>query len=211
MQKTLVAMLLVSTVFTLGIRRLDTAVWLIAVQSALLGAIAATVAYTSDSEHIYVAAFLTVAIKAILVPWLLIKFIHKLSHKEETQSYFQPVQSLIIACGLIMLAYDIARSFISNHAILSTDTLAASLALVLLGLFVMVGKRHAFMQILGLLVMENGLYLMAISTARGMPLVVELGIFLDLIVGVVVMGSLLYRINRTFATADTEQLKTLRG
>jgi hydrogenase-4 component E len=210
-QQVLVAILLATAVLTMGIRRLDSAVWMIAMQSALLGVIAASVAYTSGVGHIYVAAFLTVLIKAVLVPWVLIRFIRKLSHREETQAYLRTIYALIVACGLVILAYDIARSFIGKHSLLSVDILAASLALVLLGLFIMVGKRHAFMQIMGLLVMENGLYLLAVSTAKGMPLVVELGIFLDLIVGIVVMGSLLYRINRTFASADTEQLKTLRG
>jgi hydrogenase-4 component E len=210
-QQVLVAILLATAVLTMGIRRLDSAVWMIAMQSALLGVIAASVAYTSGVSHIYVAAFLTVLIKAVLVPWVLIRFIRKLSHREETQAYLRTIYALIVACGLVILAYDIARSFIGKHSLLSVDILAASLALVLLGLFIMVGKRHAFMQIMGLLVMENGLYLLAVSTAKGMPLVVELGIFLDLIVGIVVMGSLLYRINRTFASADTEQLKTLRG
>jgi hydrogenase-4 component E len=210
-QQVLVAILLATAVLTMGIRRLDSAVWMIALQSALLGAIAASVAYTSGVGHIYVAAFLTVLIKAVLVPWVLIRFIRKLSHREETQAHLRTIYALITACGLVILAYDIAHSFIGKNSLLSVDILAASVALVLLGLFIMVGKRHAFMQIMGLLVMENGLYLLAVSTAKGMPLVVELGIFLDVIIGVVVMGSLLYRINRTFNTADTEQLETLRG
>jgi hydrogenase-4 component E len=210
-QQVLVAILLATAVLTMGIRRLDSAVWMIALQSALLGAIAGSVAYTSGVGHIYVAAFLTVLIKAVLVPWVLIRFIRKLSHREETQAHLRTIYALITACGLVILAYDIAHSFIGKNSLLSVDILAASVALVLLGLFIMVGKRHAFMQIMGLLVMENGLYLLAVSTAKGMPLVVELGIFLDVIIGVVVMGSLLYRINRTFNTADTEQLETLRG
>ncbi|HEX7627473.1 MAG TPA: hypothetical protein VF354_00945, partial [Candidatus Methanoperedens sp.] len=94
---------------------------------------------------------------------------------------------------------------------LSSLALSASMSLVSIGLFIMISRKKALMQMLGILIMENGLFLGAISLTNGMPLLVELGIFFDVLIGVLIMGILIFRINKTFESIDTDLLKTLIG
>jgi hydrogenase-4 component E len=88
--------------------------------------------------------------------------------------------------------------------------LPVSLAITLLGFFVMISRKKAITQILGLLAMEDGLFFAALSTSYGMPLVVELGVFFDILVSVIIMGIYVYRIKETFDTIDTDILRELK-
>lgn len=94
---------------------------------------------------------------------------------------------------------------------LAANCLPISLALVLVGLFVMITRKKAIAQMMGLMLMENGLFLVAIAITSGMPLVVELGIFFDLFLGVLIMGILAFRINRTFDSINVNRLQKLKG
>jgi hydrogenase-4 component E len=86
-----------------------------------------------------------------------------------------------------------------------------AIAVFLIGFFMMVNRRKALTQVLALLCLENGLFLAAISLTYGMPLLVELGIFFDLLVAVMVLGILVYRIRGTFDSMDVSRLTRLRG
>ena len=85
------------------------------------------------------------------------------------------------------------------------------MSLFLIGFYMMITRRKAIMQVLALLSLENGLFLAAISLTYGMPLIVELGIFFDLLVAVMVIGILVYRIQETFESMDVSKLSRLRG
>jgi hydrogenase-4 membrane subunit HyfE len=91
------------------------------------------------------------------------------------------------------------------------EALHAGVAMLLIGLLVMTTRKLALMQIAGFIIMENGLFLTGVGTTIGMPLVVELGIFLDMLIGVLIMGMLVFRINRNFDSINTEKLRNLRG
>jgi hydrogenase-4 component E len=82
---------------------------------------------------------------------------------------------------------------------------------VFIGMFMMISRRKAITQMVGLLMMENGLFLGIISTTYGMPLIVEIGIFFDVFMAVLIMGIFAYRINRSFETLDTTFMRRLRG
>jgi hydrogenase-4 component E len=98
------------------------------------------------------------------------------------------------------------------HALgVNQDMLAAAVALVLTGAFLMVSRRKALMQVIGLLVLENGIFLAALTTTFGMPLVIEIGIFFDLLMGVLMMGLFVFRIRDTFDHLDVSKLRRLRG
>ena len=88
--------------------------------------------------------------------------------------------------------------------------LPVSLAITLLGFFVMIIRKKAITQILGLLAMEDGIFLAAISTSYSMPLIVKLGVFFDILVGVIIMGIYVYRIKETFDSIDTDSLRELK-
>ena len=118
--------------------------------------------------------------------------------------------SLLISGGLAIVAYYITEPMIAHGTVITRNCLAISLAVVLIGFFVMISRRKAITQVMGLLMMENGLFLAAISLTYGMPMIVEIGVFFDILVGALIMGVFAFRINRTFETIDTGILKRLR-
>jgi hydrogenase-4 component E len=89
--------------------------------------------------------------------------------------------------------------------------LAAAIALILCGAFLMVSRSKAIMQIMGLLVLENGIFLAALTTTFGMPLIIEIGVAFDLVMGVFLMGIFMFRIRDTFEDLDISKLRRLRG
>jgi hydrogenase-4 component E len=157
-----------------------------------------------------IVAILTLAIKSMLIPYIFIYIIREIKVKREIALYVGISPSLIIGGILVVISYYLIRS-ISVITELSSFALSASMSLVSIGLFIMISRKKAIMQMLGILIMENGLFLGAISLTNGMPLLVELGIFFDVLIGVLIMGIIIFRINKTFETIDTDMLKTLIG
>ncbi len=118
--------------------------------------------------------------------------------------------SLLICGALTVLGHVVARPFTSLERI-GSNTLAVAIALLLTGFFLMINRRKAITQVLALLTTENGVMLAAIAlTTYGMPLVVELGIFFDVVIAVMVLGLLVFRIRETFASMDTSKLSELK-
>jgi hydrogenase-4 component E len=181
-----------------------------AIQSLALALLAATVAWFTDSPHIYVVALLTVVIKVLIIPRFLVYVMEHIKVAKEVQSLISTPASLLISGGLAILAYFVTAPIIAHGNAITRNCLAISLAVVLIGLFIMISRRRAIAQIMGLMIMENGLFLAAISMTYGMPLIVEIGVFFDILVGVLIMGVFAFRINRTFDTIDTGILRRLR-
>lgn len=206
----LIALILVSTFMILGSTRLYSCVRAFGIQSFLLAWVAGIVAYSTGKNDIYIVSALTLIIKAAVIPYIFIYIIREIKVKREIELYVNISPSLITGGVLVVISYYIIRS-ISIISELSSFALSASVSLVSIGLFVMISRKKAIMQMLGILIMENGLFLGAISLTYGMPLLVELGIFFDVLVGALIMGILIFRINKTFESIDTDMLKTLMG
>ncbi len=210
MVQLIIALILVSTFLILGSTRLYSCVRAFGIQSFLLACVAGIVAYSTGKNDIYIVALLTLVIKAAVIPYIFIYIIREIKVKREVELYVNVSPSLIIGGVLVVISYYLIRS-INIISELSSFALSASMSLVSIGLFIMISRKKAIMQMLGILIMENGLFLGAISLTYGMPLLVELGIFFDVLVGVLIMGILIFRINKTFESIDTDMLKTLIG
>lgn len=206
----LIAFILVSTFMILGSTRLYSCVRAFGIQSFLLACVAGIVAYSTGKNDIYIVALLTLIIKSAVIPYIFIYIIREIKVKREIELYVNISPSLIVGGILVVISYYLIRS-ISIISELSSLALSASMSLVSIGLFIMISRKKALMQMLGILIMENGLFLGAISLTYGMPLLVELGIFFDILIGVLIMGILIFRINKTFESIDTDMLKTLIG
>jgi hydrogenase-4 component E len=206
----IIALILVSTFLILGSTRLYSCVRAFGIQSFLLACVAGIVAYSTGKSDIYIVALLTLVIKAAVIPYIFIYIIREIKVKREIELYVNVSPSLIIGGVLVVISYYLIRS-INMLSDLSSFALSASMSLVSIGLFIMISRKKAIMQMLGILIMENGLFLGAISLTYGMPLLVELGIFFDVLIGVLIMGILIFRINKTFESIDTDMLKTLIG
>lgn len=188
-----------------------TSVRLFAMQSLMLTAIATTVAYCYNAGHVYIVAVLTLIGKVIFLPWLLNRQVRRINIIQEVEPLLNPLTSMLICGGLTLLGYVVARPF-TNLEKLGSNTLAVAFTLLLTGFFLMFNRRKAITQVLALLTVENGVMLAAVAlTTYGMPLVVELGVFFDVTVAVMVLGILVYRIRENFASMDTSKLTQLKG
>jgi hydrogenase-4 component E len=205
------ALMLVVQLLMIAQRMLLTNIRLFAIQSFLLAGIAAVVAYYHNASHVYVVAVLTLIGKVIFLPWLLNRLVHRIRIHQEIEPLLNAPTSMLLCGGLTLLGYVVARPFTSLDR-LGTNTLGIALTLLLTGFFLMINRRKAVTQVLALLTVENGVMLAAVAlTTYGMPLVVELGIFFDVMVAVMVLGILVYRIRESFASMDTSKLNQLKG
>jgi hydrogenase-4 component E len=207
----LAALILLAAFVIVASKRMQNIVRAFTLQSVALGLLAASVAYYTGADHIYVVAALTIVIKGLIIPRFLDYTIERIHVDREVEPLLNIPSSLLVAGGLAFVAYYVTEPIIAIGSTIARNVLAISLAVVLIGFFIMISRRKAITQVAGLLVMENGLFLGAISLTYGMPLIVELGIFFDVLVAVVIMGVFAFRINRTFETLDTTILRRLRG
>jgi hydrogenase-4 component E len=210
------ALVLVLQILMVGQRWLVTNIRAFGVQSFPLASIAATIAYFNHAPHIYLVAALTLVVKAILLPVFLERLVMKIEIRQEIEPFVNIPLSVIIAGLLTLLAYVVAESFhrpeeATGPATLGHNTLAVAIALFLIGFFMMVNRRKALTQVLGLLSLENGILLAGISLTYGMPLIVEVGIFFDVLVAALLLAILIYRIRETFDSMDVSRLSRLRG
>jgi hydrogenase-4 component E len=205
------ALMLVMQLLLVVQKMLLTNVRLFALQSLMLSAIATVVAYYYDATHIYIVALLTLVGKVIFLPWLLTRIVRRIKIVEEIEPLLNAPTSMLICGGLTLLGYLVARPFTTLEK-LGNNTLAIAITLLLTGFFLMINRRKAISQVLALLTIENGVMLAAVAlTTYGMPLVVELGIFFDVMVAVMVLGILVYRIRESFDSMDTSKLDQLKG
>jgi hydrogenase-4 component E len=208
------ALVLVVQLGMVGHRWLISNIRLFGVQSFLLGAIAGAIAYFNDAPHLYVAAALTVVLKGFVQPLWLERLVEKVGIRKEIEPLVNVPTGLLISGGLTLVGYVVAESFTKQGGAgrgLGHNTLAAALALFLIGFFMMINRRKVISQVLALLTLENGVFLAAVSLTFGMPLVVEMGIFFDVLVAVMLLGILVYRIGATFESMDASKLRRLRG
>ncbi len=155
-------------------------------------------------------AVLTLIGKVIFLPWLLQRLVRRIKIEQEILPFVNMPASMLICGALTVLGYVVARPFTSLER-LGSNTLAVAITLLLTGFFLMINRRKAITQVLALLTMENGVMLAAIAlTSYGMPLVVEIGIFFDVVIAVMVLGILVFRIRETFASMDVSKLNELK-
>jgi len=205
------ALMLVVQLLMIAQRMLLTNIRLFAIQSLFLAGIAAVIAYVHNAGHVYVVAVLTILGKVFFLPWLLDRQVRRIRIIQEIDPLLDAPTSMLLCGGLTLLGYVVARPFTSLER-LGNNTLAIAITLVLTGFFLMFNRRKAITQVLALLTVENGVMLAAVAlTTYGMPLVVELGIFFDVMVAVMILGILVYRIRETFASMDTSKLSQLKG
>jgi len=192
-------------------RMLLTNIRLFALQSLMLATIAGIIAYSHHAIHVYWVAGLTLAGKVFFLPWLLNRLVRRIQIHQEIDPLLNPTASMLLCGGLTLLGYIVARPFTSLER-LGNNTLGNAITLLLTGFFLMFNRRKAITQVLALLTIENGVMLAAVAlTTYGMPLVVELGIFFDVMVAVMVLGILVYRIRENFASMDVGKLSQLKG
>jgi len=207
------AAILVTAFLIVSSRSLVFYIRLFALQSFFLGVVALLVVLGYGETHILIAAVLTIAIKAIAIPVVLTRVIERIHVQKEIRFSISITASLLLCGGIVILADSVAQSILrSPHADATavSRVLSVSIAMMLIGLFIMMTRRKALTQIVGLLTMENGVFLSGLSITYGMPLIVEIGIFFDILVAVLILGVFVFRINKTFESISIDSLRSLR-
>jgi hydrogenase-4 component E len=191
-------------------RRISTNVLLFSLQSAVIAAEVLATGFQEKLAEAYVVGALVFLIKVVAIPYAFFRLMERLKTARDVKASTTPTQSVFIAATMIYLSYAGVHSY-GGSVHVPEDALAAAVALILTGAFLMVSRKKALMQMLGLLVLENGIFLAALTTTFGMPLVIEIGIFFDVLIGLLLMGIFTFRIRDTFEDLDVSKLRKLRG
>ena len=203
--------MLVSTYLMVGQKSLFTTIRLYAAQSMLLGILAVTIAISESRHELFTMAAITVVLKAILIPWFLMRVIDRIGIHREIEPFLNVPASLLVSVGLTVVGYRVSTGFPVGARNVSHHLIGVALSMLLIGLFLMVTRKKAITQILALLTVENAVFLVAVGVTTGMPLVVELGIAFDVILAVLILGILVQRIVDRFESMDVSQLSKLKG
>lgn len=168
-------------------------------QSVVLAAVGAVVAWRGDVPELFVVAVLILALKGWIVPRILHAMEARRARDRELAPLINTEISLLVSGGLAVAAYEISRPLVEVVSLPTRGGLSIALALILVSLFIVVSRRQVIAQIVGFLMLENGVALLALLGAYGVPLVVELGVFLDVLLGVLVMQALVPRVGEEAA------------
>ena len=179
-------------------------------QSAVLAALTAAVGYFGHDPQLYVVAVLLFGMKAVAIPRLLRRVSQRFTAGRESAPYVNTATSLVVSGLLVLLAYAAARPL---EAVANSPTRAGmplAMGLLFISLFIIISRKLAITQVIGFLMLENAIALLAVLATYGVPLIVELGVFLDALMGFIVMQIFLYDIHDTFSTTDVDVLKRLK-
>jgi len=161
-------------------------------------------------RELALVALLMFALKVLFMPAVLRRVQRRIGAEADVRPYVNTPVSLAIAGLLTLAAYTVAQPVVALSHLPTRGGLPLALASVFVGLFIVASRRSALSQIVGFLIMENGIALLAVLATYGVPLIVELGVFLDVLLGFLVMQVFVYRIRETFETTDVDRLRSLR-
>lgn len=205
--------ILLAAVLVLWRRELAAIVRLLAVQGALVAAVPALLAvHGADREataELLAVAAGTLLLKAAVLPAMLRRVLARSGEARETEPLVNVTASLLAAAALTLLAYAVAQPMVRLAPSTSTLLIPVGIAVVLLGFFVLVTRRRALSQVVGFLLLDNGIATTAFLATAGVPLVVELGVALDLLFVVLVLQVLTARLQATFGATDIDGLREL--
>lgn len=204
------ALLLLLAFAMIAQRRILSLIHLFTLQGATLVAATALVGYVTGQPHLYISAGLTFALKVVLIPWLLHRVIDRLSVRWDVETLINIPTTMLVGLGLVMLAFYLARPIAELSDTVVHGTLGIALAAVLLALLMMITRSKAVPQVIGFLALENGLFFAATAATYGMPMVVELGIALDVLVGILILGVFMFQIREQFDSLDIRHLEALK-
>jgi hydrogenase-4 component E len=191
-------------------RSLDSYIHAFRWQSIMLTLLFVIVGYGGNDHELYFVALFLFALKALIIPRYLQRLQRRIGAKREIEPYVNVATSLIVAGLLVLLAYAVTRPLVAVSTLPTRGGLPLAVGLIFVGLFVIITRKKALTQVVGFLVLENGIALLAVLGTYGIPLIVELGVFLDVLMGFLVMQVFVYHIHSTFETIDVDRLNQLK-
>jgi hydrogenase-4 component E len=179
-------------------------------QGALLAVTTALVAHVTQHPHLYISAGLTLALKALLIPWILHRLAVRLNIHRDTEALRYPSLTLLAGAALVVFSYYVALPIVHLATTTTRNAIAISIAVVLLGMLLMIARKKAIAQVIGFMSIENGLFFAAVVSTYGMPMVVELGVAFDVLVAAVLFGVFFFQMRASIDSLDVDRLNRLR-
>ena len=209
------AMILLSAFILVANKRISSYINTLRLQAILIaiatGIIGIKSVMDSGRVDILIVCLIIVALKVVYIPQMLHKTYAGVEHKVEKDFFLNIPLLVLVCCAIVVFTY-FSLSTISGLSTGSTGILLVnSISIVLIGLFFIISRKKAIGQIVGLLVIENGLFVTAMFASNGMPFIVDMGIFVDLITVVLILGIMVFKINTKFESIDIDKLNNLRG
>jgi hydrogenase-4 component E len=203
------AMLLFTMMIILASGQLFRAIFTVALQAVFLGMAGVILGIITGNRDLFIIAGITIVIKAILLPWLLIRVIRQVPIRREIEPVIPISVTLILGSAIVVLAFHLSATLGPVRQSITGNALPVGVALTLLGVLVMASRRKALTQMVGLFASENGIFFTAIAISQGMPFIIEIGVILDVVLGALVMGIMILRVRSDVDTdiADLEELK----
>jgi len=203
------ALVLFTSFIMLAQTRVLPLIYTFAWQGALLAVVTALVAYVTGHPHLYVSAAITIALKVFLIPWLLLRLAHRLNIHYDAERLRHPSLLLLAGAGLVIFSYYVALPVVQRSGLATRNTIAVSIAVVLIGMLLMIARKKAVAQVIGFMSIENGLFFSGVVSTYGMPLIVELGVAFDVLVAAILFGVFFFHMRESFDTLDTDRLTRL--
>jgi len=204
------ALLLLLAFAMLSQRRIVTLVSLLAVQGVLLLAATLLLAWRTGETHLYFSAALTLALKVLFLPWVLYRLIRRLDVYWDSEPLINISGTMLIGLLIVVFSFGLAQPISELASTATRSAIGIAVAVILLSFLMMITRRKAMSQVVGFLSMENGLFFGAMSATYGMPMIVELGVALDVLVAMLVLGVFFFQIREQFDSLDLHHLESLK-
>jgi len=203
------ALVLFTSFMMLATARIQPLIFAFAWQGVLLAIVTALVALVSNHPHLYISALLTFGLKALLIPLMLHRLALRLNILHEIEPIKHPSMMLVAGAALVIFSYYVATPIVHLSTLVTRNTIAVSMAVILLGMLLMVSRSKAVAQVVGFMSIENGLFFAAVVSTYGMPMIVELGIAFDVLVAMVLFGVFFFQIRASIDSLDVDRLNRL--
>ncbi len=207
---TLAALLLLLSFAMLSQRRIVGLVNLLALQGALLFSATLLLAWRTGDRNLYVSAALTLALKVIFLPWLLHRLIRRLGVYWDTEPLLNITGTMLVGVLVVIFSFGLAQPISALASTATRNSIGIAVAVILIAFLTMITRRKAMSQVVGFLSMENGLFFGAMSATYGMPMIVELGVALDVLVAMLVLGVFFFHIRDQFDSLDLKNFESLK-
>jgi hydrogenase-4 component E len=206
----LAAILLLLSFAMLSQRRILSLIHLYTLQGLTLVSANVILGYVTADLHLYISAALTLVLKVGLIPWILYRLVQRLNVRTDVEPLLNIPATLLIGIVLVIIAFNVASPISQLASSVARGTLGIALACVLLSFMMMITRAKAIPQVIGFLSMENGLFFAAAAATNGMPMIIELGIGLDVLVGILILGVFMFQIREQFDSLDIHHLEKLK-
>ena len=204
------ALLLFTMMLILASGQLFRAIYAVSAQAVFLGMAGAILGSVTGNADLWIIAGITIVVKAMLLPWLLIQVVRRVQIRREIEPVIPIAVTLILAAAIVVLSFHLSATLGPVRQSITGNALPVGVALTLLGVLVMASRKKALTQMVGLFAAENGIFFTAMAISQGMPFIIEIGVILDVVLGALVMGIMILRV-RSSVDTDIADLETLKG